>query len=113
MRPCASPLGISWWMMPLPAVIHWTSPARQRAAIAEAVAVIDRAREHVGDGLDAAMRMPGEAGEIFVGVVVAEIVEQEERIELLRVAEPEAALQFDSGPFERGLRPQDPLDGSY
>ena len=25
--PPASPLGISWWMMPLPAVIHWTSPA--------------------------------------------------------------------------------------
>src|SRR5512141_222232 len=26
MRPWASPLGISWWMMPLPAVIHCTSP---------------------------------------------------------------------------------------
>jgi len=26
MRPLASPLGISWWMIPLPAVIHWTSP---------------------------------------------------------------------------------------
>ena len=27
MRPLGSPLGISWWMIPLPAVIHWTSPA--------------------------------------------------------------------------------------
>jgi hypothetical protein len=27
MRPSASPVGISWWMMPRPAVIHWMSPA--------------------------------------------------------------------------------------
>ena len=34
----------------------------ERAAVAEAVAVLDGAGEHVGDGLDAAVRMPGEAG---------------------------------------------------
>src|SRR2546422_8312244 len=26
-RPCGSPCGISWWRIPLPAVIHCTSPA--------------------------------------------------------------------------------------
>jgi len=25
-RPLGSPFGISWWMMPPPAAIHWTSP---------------------------------------------------------------------------------------
>ena len=57
--------------------------------------------------------MPREAGQIFVGVVVAEVVEQEERIEFLRVAEPEAALQLHAGAFEGGPRRQDLLDGSY
>jgi hypothetical protein len=33
--------------MPLPAVIHCTSPRAEAAAIAEAVAVFDVAREHV------------------------------------------------------------------
>ena len=46
------------------------------AVVAHAVAVFDGAGEDVGDGLDAAMRMPGEAGEIVFGDVVAEIVEQ-------------------------------------
>ena len=64
MRPCGSPFGISWWMMPLPAVIHCTSPAPMLPAVAQAVAVLDRAGEHVGDRLDAAVRMPREAGEV-------------------------------------------------
>jgi hypothetical protein len=51
----------------------------ERAAVAEAVAVLDRAGEHVGDRLDAAMRMPREPGEVVVRIVVAEVVEQQER----------------------------------
>ena len=103
MRPCASPFGISWWRMPLPAVIHCTSPAPSAAAIAEAVAVLDRAGQHVGDRLDAAVRMPGKPRQVVVGVVVAEIVEQQERIEVRRVAEPERALQLDARPLHRCL----------
>jgi hypothetical protein len=87
--------------------------ARQRAAVAEAVAVIDLAGEHVGDGFDAAMGMPWEAGEVLVGVVVAKIVEQQKRIELLWIAEPESALQFHAGAFEGRLWFQDFFDGSY
>src|SRR4029077_1664027 len=37
---------------------------RQRSAVAEAVAVFDGAGEHVGDGFDAAVRMPGKTGEV-------------------------------------------------
>src|ERR1700722_1377709 len=44
------------------------------AAIAEAVAMLDVAGQHVGDGLDAAMRMPRKTGAIFLRPIVAEIV---------------------------------------
>ena len=71
----------------------------QRAAIAEAVAVIDGAGEDVGDRFDAAMRMPREPGEVVVGALVAEIVEEQERIELAGFAEAEAAVQLDAGAF--------------
>ncbi len=76
----------------------------ERAAIAQAVAVFDGAVQDVGDRLDAAVRMPGEAGEIIGRTVVAEIVEQQKRIGLGRVAEAEGAAQLDAGAFERGLR---------
>src|SRR6185295_16825147 len=76
----------------------------EAAAIAEAVAVRHLTGEDVGDRLDAAMRMPREAGEIVGRVLVAEIVEQQKRIELARVAEAECALQLDTRAFERGRR---------
>ena len=82
------------------------------AVVAHAVAVLDGAGEHVGDGLDAAMRMPGEAGEVVLGDVVAEVVEQEERIEVGGVAEAEGAAEMDAGAFEGGLGFDKPLDGS-
>jgi hypothetical protein len=74
----------------------------QGAAIPQAVAVIDLAAQHVGDRLDAPVRMPREPGELFVRVVVAEVVEQQEGIEIRRVAEPEGAAQMDSGAFDMG-----------
>ena len=74
--------------------------------------MFDGAGEHVGDGFDAAVRMPGKAGEVFVGVVVAEVVEEQERVELLRVAEAEAAAQVHAGAFERRPRLDDSFDGS-
>ena len=84
----------------------------ERAAVAEAVAVIDVAGQHVGDGLDAAVRMPGKAGEILARAVVAEIVEQQERIEVRRVAEAERATEVHAGAFDVRLRLTDLLDGS-
>jgi len=40
MRP-AGRLGIFWWMIAVPASIHWTSPAAMAAAIPLPVAVLD------------------------------------------------------------------------
>ncbi len=71
------------------------------ALVAEAVAVLDRAGKHVGDGLDAAMRMPGKSREVILGILVAKIVQQQKGIELFGLAETEGALQFHAGAFDR------------
>ena len=84
----------------------------EQAAVAEAVAVLDVAGQHIGDGLDAAMRVPGKTGEIFARPVVAEIVEQQERIELARVAEAEGAAKMHAGALQRRLGGCDALDRS-
>ena len=73
------------------------------AAIAQAVAVLDAARQHVSNGLDAAMRMPRKAGPVIVRPVVAEIVEQKERIEFAGIAEAEGAIEFHAGAFDGRL----------
>ena len=58
----------------------------EQALVARAVAVAHAAGKHVGDGLEAAMRMVRKAGDVVVRVVAAERVQHQERIE--------AALQF-------------------
>ena len=82
------------------------------AVVADAVGVVDGAGEDVGDGFDAAMRVPGEAGEVVGGDVVAEIVEQEEGVEIGGVAEAERAAEVDAGAFHGGLGFDDFVDGS-
>ncbi len=99
-------------MMPLPGGHPLHVAGAERAAVAEAVAVLDGAGEHVGDGLDAAVRMPRKAGEIVGRPVVAEIVEQQKRIELRGVAEAEGAAQLDAGAFDGRLRLHDAFDGA-
>ena len=84
----------------------------EHALVAEAVAVIDLAGQHISDRLDAAMRMPGKAGLVLVGIVVAEIVQQQERIELLGVAEAEGAAQMHAGAFHGRLGLDDLLHGT-
>ena len=74
--------------------------------------MIDRAGEHVGDGFNAAMRMPREACEKILGTFVAEIVEQQERIEVLGVAEAEGTLQLYAGAFEGVFGFENALDRS-
>jgi hypothetical protein len=56
--------------------------------------------------------MPRKAGKIIAGVVVAEVVEQQERIELGGVAESERALKLDAGAFNGRGGVQQLLDGT-
>jgi len=74
------------------------------AAITQAVAVFDVTGQYIGDRLDAAMRMPRKPGEILLRAVVAEIVEQQERIELGGVAKTEGAAKVNACALHGGLR---------
>src|SRR5215472_11340768 len=44
--------------------------------------------------------MPGEPGDVVGRVLVAEVVQQQERVELLGFAETEGALQLDAGALD-------------
>src|SRR5690606_949795 len=68
--------------------------------------------QHVRDGLDPPMRMPRKAGEVVIRPVIAEIVEQQEGVELAGVTEAEAAAELHPGPLEGGLRGDHPADGA-
>ena len=82
------------------------------AMVPHAVAMLDGAGEDVGDGLDAAVRMPREARQVILRNVVAEIVEQQEGVEIGRVAEAERAAQVYARAFQGGLGFDEPLNGS-
>ena len=82
------------------------------AAVAHAVPVLHGPGEDVGDRLDAAVRVPGETGQVILRDVIAEVIEEEERVEVGRVAEAERAAQVHACAFERRLGPDQPLDGS-
>src|SRR6202022_1211119 len=69
------------------------------AAVADAVAVLHGSGEDIGDGLNAAMRMPGEARQVILRNVIAEVVEKQERIEVGCIAESECAAQVNSRAF--------------
>src|SRR5271165_4642888 len=78
--------------------------ARGHAAfVAERVTVSDLAGKDVGDGFDAAVRVPGEAGQIISGILVAKVVEEQERVEFLGLAEAKRALQLDAGSLDGGF----------
>ena len=74
--------------------------------------MIDAAGQHIGDGLDAAMRMPREAREIISGALVPEVIEQKEGIEFGRVAKPERAMELDPCPLDGGLGLTHAFDGT-
>ena len=72
------------------------------ALVAQAVAVLHFAGQDVRDRLNAAMRMPRESSQVIGGILVAEIVQQEEWIEFLGLAKAEGTLQFNACPFDGG-----------
>ena len=69
----------------------------EQALVAVVVLVAHAPVEHVGDGLEAAMRMVGEAGEVVLGAVGAELVQHQERIEHVQLRRADHARQLDAG----------------
>ena len=71
----------------------------------------DVAFQHVGHGLDAAVRMRGKAGDRpFARIVEGKVIEQQERIEGVLPARPEGPAQQDAGSLDHHLRLDDLLD---
>jgi hypothetical protein len=62
----------------------------------------DLAAQHVGDGLHSAVRVPWEPVHIGVGIIGTKIVEEQERIVLLRWTEANRPMEMDAGPFNSG-----------
>jgi hypothetical protein len=81
-------------------------------AIAHAVSVLDGSSEHIGDGLDATMRVPWKALEIILGNVIAKVVEEKKGIEFSRVAEAEGTAKMYTGAFESRLGLDEAFNGS-
>ena len=78
-------------------------PGGNLPAVPHAVAVLDGSRENVRDRFDPAVRMPWEARQVVFRPVIAEVIEEQERVEVARVAEPERAAQVHAGSFEGRL----------
>src|SRR5690606_22932629 len=74
----------------------------QQAFIAVVVLVAHAAVEHVGHGLEAAVGMARETGDVVFGPVGAELVEQQERIQVGQRGAADHAGEPDSGAVGRG-----------
>src|SRR6266478_1500714 len=82
------------------------------AAVAHAVAVVHGSSKDVGDGLDAAMRVPGKACQIIFWNVIAEVIEEKKRIEVGSITEAKCTAQVHACAFQRRLRGDNPLNRS-
>jgi hypothetical protein len=71
--------------------------------VAQAVSMLDGAGKDVGDGLDPAVRMPWKSRQVVCRILVAEVVQQQERIEVLGLAEAKRSLQLYPGSLDGGL----------
>ena len=71
----------------------------QRAGVAQRVAVLHGAGEHIGDGLDPAVGVPGKAAHIVLRVLIAEVIEQQERIQFAGVMKSKGPVQLYTGAF--------------
>src|SRR5438445_1417300 len=75
----------------------------QGALVTEAVTVVHRPREDIGDGFDPAMGVPGEPREVILGVLVTKVVEQQKGIEFFGVPKAERAAQAHTGALDGRL----------
>ena len=72
----------------------------ERAFISKAIAVFHTAREHIGDGFNAAVRMPRKALFKIFRQFIAKIVKEQKRIHFRGILKSKSAVQFDAGPFQ-------------
>src|SRR5579863_4572885 len=81
-----------------------------RAMVSHAVAVLNRSGEDIGNSLDSSVWVPWKARQVVFRNVVAEIVEQQKRIEIGRVSETKCATKMHARSFQRRLGHDEPLN---
>jgi hypothetical protein len=85
-------------------------PRSDGAAVAHAIAVFHCPSQDVGNGLDSAVGVPREPSQIVLWNVIAEVVEQEKRIEVGGVTKPERAAEVHARILRlTGAKCADPL----
>jgi hypothetical protein len=82
------------------------------AVVPHAVAVFDGSSEDVSDGFDTAMRVPRKTGEVILGHIIPEIIEEEERVKVRSIAEAEGPAQMHTSAFESRFRFNQPFNRS-
>ena len=91
--------GISSWRMPRPDGHPLHVAGADLARVAETIAMVYRAFEHVGDGFDAAVRMRGEAAAgTFERVVEGKVIEEQEGVVFVAGARGDGALSKTPAP---------------
>ena len=83
---------------------------RQQAGIALVVRVAHTPGEHIGDRLEAAVRMARKATDVVGRAVRAELIKEQERIEHVEVALADHARQFHAGAVRGRLAAQHKCD---
>ena len=71
--------------------------------VAQAVSVFNLAAQHIGDGFDAAMGMPGEPPHVIYRVVAPEIIQKQEGVEHAHLTETKSSPEMNPGAFDRGF----------
>src|SRR5258708_8779602 len=80
----------------------WHIDGCDRAAISHAVSMLHAPGKNVRDSFDPAMGMPWETRQIILRHIIAEVVQQEERVEVLRCCRSRMR-GADARPHLRGL----------
>src|ERR1700733_5022540 len=86
---------------------------RKVAAVAEVILVPHVTVEHVGDGLEAAMRGGREAGDVILRIVRVELIEHQERIDLKAALTAQTAAELDAGAVRGRYRWNDLCQGTH
>ncbi|MNN23309.1 hypothetical protein D3C81_1367020 [compost metagenome] len=84
----------------------------QQPFVAGAVAMAHAASQHVGDGLETAVRVIGEAADVVILAVGAEGIEHQERVQPALQVLRQHAGQLDAGAVGRGDAPHDAVHGA-
>ena len=84
----------------------------QQALVAGAVTVQHAPGNHVGDGLKAAVRVVGKAGDVVVGLVAAKRIEHQKGVQPVLQVLGQHAGEFDARAVRGSLAGHQPLNGA-